>query len=105
MLEHFGTWGSQAQEFLNNLRKQASSINGRSDTQFQNYWQKHFSVTLQRCNSRVVSRKVSKITMNRLPRDDDIAVRDNDIQCFTYQHLDIVEAVLLKSAMYFFNVC
>ena len=82
----FGTWGSQAQEFLNNLRKKASSINGRSYTQFQNYWRKRFSVTLQRSNSRVVL-KVSKIIMNRLTRDDDIAVIGT--MTFNASHINI----------------
>ena len=42
-----------------------------------------FFVTLQKCNSKVILRKVSKLSTNRLMKDN-VVSRDRYVQCFTH---------------------
>ena len=71
VFEHFGTWGSQAENLLHELRRKPGCIEERRvDAEFISYWQRLFSVTLQECNSKAVLRKVSKLLTNRLMEDN-----------------------------------
>ena len=59
VLEHFGHWGQQAEKYLHQLSLRSTDECGNSNSsQFKTYWRERLSVQLQRCNSRVIYRKV-----------------------------------------------
>ena len=59
VLEHFGHWGQQAEKYLHQLSLGSTAEGGNSNSsQFKTYWRERLSVQLQRCNSRVIYRKV-----------------------------------------------
>ena len=63
VFEHFGTCGSQAENLLHDMERKAGLIEGRRvDAEFMPYWRRRFSVTLQKCNGKVVLRKVCKLS-------------------------------------------
>ena len=65
---------------MNWEERQGSLKEDEMDAEFMSYWRRRFSVTLQKCNSKVVLRKVSP---NRL-MEDDVVSRDRYIQCFIH---------------------
>ena len=62
----------------------------RVDADFISYCRQRFSVTLQNCNSKVVLRKVSKLSTNRLTEDNVVA----EIDTFSALHIEIVGTCL-----------
>ena len=61
--EHFGHWGSEAESFLCHLAKKSRNAEGQQNTvEFLNYWRRRFSVSLQRCNAKVVLKKISRLS-------------------------------------------
>ena len=55
VFEHFGGWGLKAEELLNELGKEARDFDGRRvAAEFKTFWRKRISITLQKCNSRVI---------------------------------------------------
>ena len=59
VLEHFGHWGQQAEKYLHQLSLRSTDECGKSNSsQFKTYWRERLSVQLQRCNSRVIYRKI-----------------------------------------------
>ena len=70
VFEHFGRWGPKAEEFLNELAKKSKDMLGRkNEAAFRSYWRR-FSVIIQKCNSRVVLRKLSRLSLNCLDGQD-----------------------------------
>jgi hypothetical protein len=66
VLEHFGRWGQQALQFLDQLSLQSVDEDGRENgKEFKTFWRRRFSVALQRCNSSVLRRKISRIVTFR----------------------------------------
>ena len=71
VFEHFGRWGEQAHQFLDQLSLQSVDEDGRENSkEFKTFWRRCFSVALQRCNASVLRRKLSRIAQfrNRSPR-------------------------------------
>ena len=61
VMEHFGRWGLEAQKFLSYLSQLCKSINIDSSPQeFRCFWRRRFVIALQRCNARVLIRKMSR---------------------------------------------
>ena len=59
VLEQFGHWGQQAEKYLHQLSLRSTDECGNNNSsQFKTYWRERLSVQLQRCNSRVIYRKV-----------------------------------------------
>ena len=74
VFEHFGRWGEQAHQFLDQLSLQSVDEDGRENSkEFKTFWRRCFSVALQRCNASVLRRKLSRIAQfrNRSPRTFD----------------------------------
>ena len=69
VLEHFGLWGEEALRFLDQL--------SRNVVQFKNHWRKQLSVILQKCNARVLLKKLSRLSCDNIVADD---LFDFDIQ-------------------------
>ena len=72
VFEHFGRWGLQADAFLYTLSKQCSRIEEdpfRSAEQFKTFWRKRFSLILQRCNAKVILRKLSRVSETKNDMD------------------------------------
>ena len=62
VFEHFGRWGSEAKAYLNFLAKRSRSSVGKcNEAEFRGYWRHRFAVLLQRCNARVMEKKLEKI--------------------------------------------
>ena len=64
VFEYFGRWGLQADAFLHTLSKQCSRIEEdpfRSAEQFKTFWRKRFSLILQRCNAKLILKKLSRV--------------------------------------------
>ena len=62
VFEHFGHWGNEGQKFLHQLSLRSRDDDGKANsTDFKAYWRRLMSVTLQRCNSSVISRKLDRI--------------------------------------------
>ena len=72
VFEHFGRWGLQADIFLHRLSKQCSFTNEDpfcNDVQFKSFWRKRFSMILQRCNARVILKKLSRLSETKNDMD------------------------------------
>ena len=62
VIEHFGRWGDEGDQYLRSLGSQSFDKNGRRNSaQFMDHWRKKFSIQLQRCNARVIQRKMSSL--------------------------------------------
>ena len=60
VMEHFGRWGEEARKYLRKLAQRSTDGVGRPNAaEFVDFWRKRFSVQLQRCNSRVILKKLS----------------------------------------------
>ena len=66
VFEHFGLWGSHAHKFLSHISRQSYNTTHahpfNSAQRFKAFWRKQFSIILQRCNARVISRKLSRFS-------------------------------------------
>ena len=67
VFEHFGRWGSEAEDFLQCLAKQSISISGSQNiSNFKNFWRKRLSTILQRCNAQVMLKKLSRLSCSEV---------------------------------------
>ena len=63
VFEHFGTWGERAHDYLNDLSRRSVDEVGRSNAEeFKSYYRRCFSVLLQKCNARVIMKKLTLLT-------------------------------------------
>ena len=72
VFEHFGNWENEADKFLNDMSVDAE---GRLNKHgFKNRWRRHFSILLQKYNSSVILKKVTRLSCGRVVDsfDDDI---------------------------------
>ena len=64
--EHFSHWGVEAESFLKRLSKRAKLSEWcKDDRDFRdliNHWRKRFAAILQKCNTRVILKKLSRLT-------------------------------------------
>ena len=68
VFEHFGCWGEKAVDYLRVLSRKSRDAVGKSNTaDFINFWRKRISVQIQKCNSRVLLRKIDRLTNSRRP--------------------------------------
>ena len=51
----------------------------KEEVEFKNYWRRRMSIILQKCNSRVILRKLSRLSVYRLDNENILAI-DKDIQ-------------------------
>ena len=66
VFEHYGYWGPSAEAYLDCISKKAKDTNGHNcETDFRDRWRKQISVNIQKCNAKVISKKVSKLSMRR----------------------------------------
>ena len=72
VLEHFGRWGEEALRFLDQLSRKNQNV-----VQFKSHWRKRLSVILQKCNARVLLKKLSRLSCDNIVADD---LFDFDIQ-------------------------
>ena len=72
VLEHFGRWGEEALRFLNQLSRKNQNV-----VQFKSHWRKRLSIILQKCNARVLLKKLSRLSCDNIVADDPF---DFDIQ-------------------------
>ena len=81
VFEHFGFWGPMVKEYLNKIFKKLKDEHGRNnETVFQDRWRKQLSVAVQSFNSRVIFKKLSKLSKCNF---DDFTY-DRDIQHFVH---------------------
>ena len=67
VFEHFGRWGSEAEDFWQHLAKQSSSISGSQNiSNFKNFWRKRLSNILQQCNTQVMLKKLSRLSCSEV---------------------------------------
>ena len=65
VIEHFGRWGTKADNFLQHLSQQSANPEANFNaSMFMSYWRKRFSTILQKCNAKVILRKLSKLSPN-----------------------------------------
>ena len=63
VLEHFGRWGKQGEEYLDQLSKRPTDDFGRPNrAEFKDNWRKRFAIQLQKCNAGVFLRKTSALS-------------------------------------------
>ena len=62
VFEHYGRWGLKAQQLLYDLSLLSFDEDGQKNGRdFMTYWRRCLSVALQRCNARVITRKLSSL--------------------------------------------
>ena len=61
LMEDFGWWGQEAQEYLNQLSSTATWTTECRQDEFKNYWRTRFSIAMQQCNARVLLQKMSRV--------------------------------------------
>ena len=63
VFEHFGFWGPMAEEYPDSISKKSNDVYGRNnEADFRDRWRKQLSIVIQSCNSRVILKKVSKLS-------------------------------------------
>ena len=66
VMEHFGRWGQEASDYLNQLSRLSRDEDGRPNpSDFKTHWRHRLSVQLQRCNARVIARKMARAASGR----------------------------------------
>ena len=81
VFEHFGFWGQEADNFLSSLSKKSKDLEGRStEADFRTRWRRQISITMQRCNARVILKKISRLHVVKI----DYFLLDVDIQHYVY---------------------
>ena len=67
VFEHFGFWGQETDNFLNSPSKKSRNSEGRStEADFRTRWRRHFSIIIQRCNARVILKKISRVHIGKI---------------------------------------
>ena len=62
VIDHFRRWGTKAEYFLQHLSQQSANPEANFNaSMFVWYWRKRFSTILQRCNAKVILRKLSML--------------------------------------------
>ena len=62
VFEHFGTWGSEAANYLNKLARRSRDIEGyKNEADFRRFGREKFSIILQRCNAKVILHKLTRV--------------------------------------------
>ena len=70
-----------AEEYLDSISKKSKYVNGRNnEADFQDRWRKQLSIAIQSCNSRVILKKLSKLSNCHF----DDYVYDREIQHFVH---------------------
>ena len=65
VIEHFGRWGTKEENLLQHLSQQSANPAANFNaSMFMLYWRKIFSTILQRCNDKIILRKLSKLSPN-----------------------------------------
>ena len=59
-MEQFGRWGTKAENFAAFV----TTVSNSNASMFMSCWSKRFSTILQRCNAKVILRKLSKLSPN-----------------------------------------
>ena len=81
VFEHFGYWGQEADNFLNSLSKKSKDLEGRStEADFRTRWHRQISIIIQRCNARVILKKISRLHVGKI----DGIFFDVDIQHYVH---------------------
>ena len=81
VFEHFGFWGPMAEDYLDKISKISKDANGKSsETDFRDRWRKQLPVVVQSYNSRVIFKKLSKLSKCNF---DDF-LYDKDVQHFIH---------------------
>ena len=63
VMEHFGRWGVMGRNFLQKLAKKSCDEIGRPNAaEFLDFWRKRFSLQLQKCNAKVILRKMASLS-------------------------------------------
>ena len=78
VFEHFGRCGLKAEELLNELGKKVRDFDGRVAAEFKTFWQMRISISLRKCNSRVILQKLLRLSVHSLG-DDNVLGIDRDI--------------------------
>ena len=77
VFEHFGTWGSEATNYLNKLARRSRDTEGyTNEADFRDFWRKKFSTILQRCNAKVILHKLTCV----FPGEVDENIHNRDYQ-------------------------
>ena len=67
VFEHFGFCGQEADNFLNSLSKKSKDSEGRSnEANFRTRWCRQISIIIQRCNARVILKKISRMHVGKI---------------------------------------
>ena len=62
VLEHFGRWGKDVEDFLSKLALQSRDTREKKNvTEFKALWRQMMSVTLQKSNSQVIRDKIKQL--------------------------------------------
>ena len=65
VFEHFGRWGEKAETYLSSLASRSRDEAGRKNaSDFKCYWRRRIAVRIQKCNGKVIARKISKLSRN-----------------------------------------
>ena len=65
VFEHFGRWGEKAETYLSSLASRSRDEAGRKNvSDFKCYWRRRIAVQIQKCNAKVIARKISKLSRN-----------------------------------------
>ena len=73
VFEHFGRWGNSREKFLHQISLRSRGEDGKLNLiEFKTYWRRtpSMSITLQRCNSSVLAKKVDRIVCSNDSVDD-----------------------------------
>ena len=82
VFEHFGRWGEAAASYLQKLSERSRDDLGKKNSkEFLCFWRKRFSVSLQRCNSKTIARKLSNLTNGS---DSQLYTDDFNIQLYVH---------------------
>ena len=70
VFEHYGRWGNAGEKFLHQISLRSRDDDGKvNSSEFKTYWRRLMSITLQRCNSMVLAKKIDRIVC----RNDSVA--------------------------------
>ena len=70
-----------AEEYLDSISKKSKDVNGRNnEADFRDRWRKQLSIAIKSCNSRVILKKLSKLSNCHF----DYYVYDREIQHFVH---------------------
>ena len=64
VLEHYGRWGEEALRFLSQFSRKNQNV-----VQFKSHWRKRLSIILQKCNARVLLKKLSRLGCDNIVAD------------------------------------